>query len=67
MQIEGARDRIFGSDDRAKRNSDGKREGKESIGLANTPVCQRCSEVPKVGKLLSPIHPGLCIDSETIT
>jgi len=40
---------------------------KRSIGLAGTPVCQRHSKVPRVGKLILPIHPGLCINSKTIT
>ena len=39
MQIEDTRGKIFGGGDRAKRNPDGKREGKGSIRLANTPVC----------------------------
>ena len=61
--MEGARGNIFEGGDRAKRNPDGEREGKESIGLADISVCQRCSKVPRVGKLLLLIHPGLCIDS----
>ena len=48
--------RIFGSGDRAGGNQDRRREGERNIGVADTQVCQRYTEVLRIGKLLSPIH-----------
>ena len=65
--MEGERSRIFRSSDWTGRNKDGGGKGERSIGLANTKVCQECSEVLGIGKLLLLIHLGLYNYSQTIT
>ena len=67
MQVEGERSRVLGSGDGTGRKKNGRGTSKRTIGLANTEVCQGCSEVLGIGKLLSPIHSGLCNYSQTIT
>ena len=54
--MEGERGRIFRSSDRSRVNQDRGRKGKRSAGMANTQVCQRCTEILRIGKLLSSIH-----------
>ena len=65
--MKGSEGRILRSGDRSRGNKDGEREDEESIGVANTKVCQRCSEVLRIGKLLLPIHTELYVYSQTIT
>ena len=65
--MEGERSRILRSSDWTGRNKDGEGKGKRSIGLANTKVCQECSEVLGIGELLLLIHLGLYNYSQTIT
>ena len=48
--------RIFRSSNWGRRNKDGRREGEEYIGLANIKVCQGCTKVLRIGKLLSLIY-----------
>ena len=48
-------------------NSNGKREGEGSIGVADTLRCQGCSKVLRIGKLLLLIYTELCINSKIIT
>ena len=55
-QMEDEGGRIFRSDNRTRRDKDREREGERSIGVADTEVCQRCTKVLGVGKLLSPIY-----------
>ena len=50
------RNRILGDSDWAGRNQDGGRKGEGSIGIANTKVCQRCTEILRIGKLLPLIY-----------
>ena len=56
MQIESKGSRVLGSSDRTRRDKDGRRKGKRSIGMADTKVCQRCAEVLGIGELLLLIH-----------
>ena len=65
--MEGQESRVSKSGDRARRDQGRREEGKKSIGLADTQVCQGCAEVPRIGKLLSLIHQGLHIHSYAIT
>jgi len=59
----GERSRVSRSGDWTRWNKDGRREGERCTGLADTEVCQRCTKILRIGKLLSLIHPRLCIDS----
>jgi len=65
--VEGLRSWVSRSSNKSRGDKDGKREDEGCFGLANTKVCQGCSKVSRIGKLLLPIHTGLCIYSETIT
>ena len=47
---------FFGSGNRTRRNKDGRRVGERSIKMANIKVCQRCTEIPRIGELLSPVY-----------
>jgi len=67
MQVESERSRILRGGNQGKRDKDGRREGEGCVGLADTKVCQGCTEVLRIGKLLLPIHQGLCIHSKTFT
>ena len=58
--MKGKISRIFRGSDWTRGNKDGGGEGKESIGLANTKVCQECLEVLGIGELLSLIYSGIC-------
>ena len=67
MQVEGERSGVFESSNWARGNKDGRREGERCFGLTNTKVCQGCSKVLRISKLLLPIYLRLCIYSKTIT
>ena len=54
--MKGEGNRILGGSDWARRNQDGGRKGEGSIGMANTEVCQRGTEILRIGKLLPPIY-----------
>jgi len=63
--VEGVRGRIFRSGNRTGRNKDGGRKGEGCVRLANTQVCQGCAKIPRTGELLSLIHRGVYIYSQT--
>jgi len=63
VQVESERDRISRSGDWTGRYKDGGGEGKRYIGMANTEVCQRHTEVFKIGELLLSIYSRLCVYS----
>ena len=56
--MKGERSWVFGSSNRTRRNKDGRREGERYLGLADSKVCQGCSKVLGIGKLLSLIYSG---------
>ena len=66
VQVEGKESRVFGSGNQAREYKDGGKEGERYFGLANTEVCQGCSKVLNIGKLLLSIHSGCCIHNKTI-
>ena len=49
--MKGERSWVFGSSNRTRRNKDGRREGEECIGLANTKVCQGRTKVLRISEL----------------
>ena len=61
--MKGERSRVSRSGDWTRRDKDRRREGERCTGLADTEVCQRCTKILRIGKSLSSIHLGLCIDS----
>ena len=65
--MKGERSRVSKSNNWTRRNKDGEGEGKRYIGVADIKVCQGCSKVLGIGKLLLLIHSGLCSYSQTIT
>jgi len=54
--MKGQRSGIFKSCDRSRGNQDGEREGKRSAGMVDIQVCQRCTEILRIDKLLSLIY-----------
>ena len=58
--MEGEGGRIFESSNWTRRNKNGEGEGKRSLGVADTEMCQGCSKIPGIGKLLLLIHRGIC-------
>jgi len=66
VQVEGKESRVFRSSNQARGYKDRGRKGERCFGLADTEVCQGCSEVLEIGKLLLSIHSGLCIHNKTI-
>ena len=67
MQVKSERGRVFGSSNWAREHKDRGRKDEGCFGLANTKVCQGCSEVLGIDKLLLSIYSGLCIYYKTIT
>ena len=67
MQVESERGRVFGSSNWARGHKDGGRKGEGCFGLADTKVCQGCSKVLGISKLLLSIYLRLCIHSQIIT
>jgi len=67
VKIEGKGSRVLGSDNRTRGDENGKRKGERSVGMADTKVCQRCTEIFGTGELLSSVHRRVCISGETIT
>ena len=67
MQIEGERGRVFRSGNRTGRDKDGEGKSKRSLGVADTEMCQRCSEIPGIGKLLPLIHRRICNGGKATT
>jgi len=65
--VKGVGSWVFGSSNRTGGNKDEKIKDEGGIRLANTQVCQRFSEVFRVGELLLLIYSGLCTYSQTIT
>jgi len=63
VQVESKRGSISRSSNWARRYKDGEEEDKMCIGMANTEMCQRCTEVFRIGELLLSIHSRLCIYS----
>jgi len=66
MQVEGLRSGISKSSNKARWNKDGRGKGEGSVRMPDTKVYQGYLKVPGIGKLLSPIHTGLCIHSKTV-
>ncbi len=54
--MEGERSRVFRSSNRTRGDKNERREGERCFGLANTKVCQGCTEVLRIGELLLLIH-----------
>ena len=65
--MKGERSRVFRSGNRTGRDKDGKGEGKRSLGVADTEICQRCAEISGIGKLLSLIHRRICNGGKATT
>jgi len=63
MQVKSQRGGVFGSGDRTRQDKNGEREGERCFGLANTKVCQGCSEVLEIDELLLLIHSEFFIHS----
>ena len=66
MQMEGEEDKIFRSGDRTRRNKDGRRKDERYIELADFERSQRCTEVFRIGELLSLVYKRFCSNSQTI-
>ena len=65
--MEGERGGVFSDSNRTVGDKDGERESKRSLGVANTEMCQRRSEVPRTGQLLSPVHKRVCNSGKATT
>ena len=59
--------RVFRSSNRTRGDKDRKRKIKRSFGMADTKVCQGCSEILRAGKLLLPVYRRVCNGGKAIT
>ena len=64
--MKGERSRVFRSGNWTRGDKDGRGKGERCIRLADTKVCQGCTKVLRVGKLLSLIHSEVCIHSKIV-
>ena len=67
MQIEGERGGVFRGSNRTGGDKDGEGESKRSLGVADTEICQRRSEVLEAGQLLLPVHKRICNGGKALT
>ena len=64
--MEGERSRVFRSGNRTGKDKARERKGKRSLGVADTKMYQRCSEVLGTGQLLSLVHRRFCNGGKAI-